>query len=175
MKDSEYDIICGKCIDENGCDSVAKFSKNSFSLSKNKFSGGFIEATTFTKREVLEKFKFDENLGVGNFHGAEEGFDWIFSILKENKFHAYFETNLKFYHPSVITKMDKKLLLHRVFSYRAGFSYVCLKHKLYFKLFKRIFLVSLAVIYYRLTNPYKFRYYFAEILGILSGIILPPK
>ncbi|CAL9786499.1 hypothetical protein BACFRA24663_17225 [Bacteroides fragilis] len=73
-----YHVVCGKCIDVNGVDSVKKFSVNPGLLSLSSFEDKFIEATMFFDKKCLEDFLYDESLGIGTFHGAEEGIDIVY-------------------------------------------------------------------------------------------------
>jgi len=64
--------------------------------------GGFVEATVVCRRNIFDKFQFDENMGAGTFFGAEEGFDWMYRILTQSSIKAYFSPEILFYHPKVI-------------------------------------------------------------------------
>jgi len=168
--DSKIDIVFGRCIDEDGVDSVIKFSKNEAELSLNNFNGKFIEATMFAKTDILKKNKFDENMGIGTFFGAEEGYDLIYRLLNQ-KLKLYYSPRIKFYHPQTLTDYSNFNSLKRVFEYRKGFSYLCLKHKLYKKLIKRVLLVFFSIPIFFIIDGKKARYYTVEFLSLIIGII----
>jgi glycosyltransferase involved in cell wall biosynthesis len=172
---SKSDIIFGKCIDENGKDSVIKFKNDSFQLNINNMNGGFIEATAFVKSNIANLYLFDEQMGAGCFHGAEEGYDWLYRLLINNNI-ANFQPKIKFYHPQVISVLNKgsKESLRRVFAYRCGFGYLCRKHKFISKFLKRLLLVMFSVPFFVLiNNKTKAKYYSVEFIGLITGILVP--
>jgi glycosyltransferase involved in cell wall biosynthesis len=166
------DIISGKCIDNNGKDSVQIFKNENFYLRKNDFEGGFIEATCVIKKEIFRKFQYDENLGAGTFFGAHEGYDWIFRVLSEKIFKVYYSQNIIFYHPQVVLNKGNYDSLRRVNSYSYGFVYSRLKHKKYFEVIKRLALSFLLIFYYLPFSFLKSNYYLVEFLSILLAIPL---
>lgn len=170
-KNPEIDVVFGKCIDENGNDSVMKFNKEASFLTLKNFEGKFIEATMFAKTKILKQMKFDENLGIGAFHGAEEGYDLVYRLLKQN-YCLYYTPQIKIYHPQSIQNYTDFSALKRVFEYRKGFSYLCIKHRFKIKLIQRIVLVCCAIPYTFLFSRTKTRFYCAELLGIMTGIVV---
>ena len=165
------DVVFGKCIDETGNDSVIKWSTKAAFISQKNCDDKFVEATMFAKREVFDKVIYDENLGVGTFHGSGEAYDLVLNLLNK-KFSLYYNPDIIFYHPNKVVDHLLTSSIRRVFSYSCGFGRLCLKHKLYKKLLSRIILVSGFIPLSLLIAKNKTRYYFAEILGILSGIIV---
>ena len=166
-----YDVIFGKCVDEKGTDSVISFAKGEDVITFHNYSNRFVEATMFAKREVMLSFPYDENLGVGTFHGAEEAFDLVLRLLQSKK-KLFYTSEVILYHPSKILNYTSKGELKRVFTYRCGFAKLCFKHKLYFKYFKRVLLVSLSLPFFVIFNQKKVRYYSAELLGLLTGVMI---
>ena len=168
------DIFFGRCIDKDGANSVINFRKEQYELTKTNMEGGFIEATAFVKNFIAKSYLFDENMGAGCFHGAEEGFDWLYRMLNENIV-AHFSPDIKFYHPQVISVLNKgsKESLRRVFTYRCGFGYLCRKHKFVRKYLYRFLLVFFSIPIFLLFNRTKARYYLVELLGLISGVIIP--
>jgi glycosyltransferase involved in cell wall biosynthesis len=167
------DIVFGRCIDKDGLDSVIRFSKKSYFLNKKNIAGGFVEATGLISKKVfIENYFFDENMGVGQFHGAEEGFDWLYRILTQSNFNIFFNRDITFYHPQVLLDKKSNQALKRVFNYSCGKSYLCKKHKLYSILVKRLGLVLLSLPIFILIVRNKAKYYFAELLGLLTGFII---
>lgn len=170
------DIVFGRCVDSQGEDSVLKFKKTAYLLNKNNMLGGFVEATGVISKRVFEQgFFFDENMGAGCFFGAEEGFDWLYRILKSSSFKAYFEPGILFYHPQVIVQNGDFNSLNRVFKYRCGTAYLCKKHGFYFKYFRRLFLTLVASIAFLFLKPKKAKYYLTESCSLIVGWILFDK
>lgn len=171
----KIDILFGRCIDKNGANSVINFKKEKYILTKGNMEGGFIEATAFVKNHIAKTYLFDENMGAGCFHGAEEGYDWLYRMLNENII-AHFNPEIKFYHPQVIAVLNKgsKESLRRVFTYRCGFGYLCKKHIFISKYLKRFFLVMFSIPFFILINEkIKAKYYSVEFLGLIAGVLIP--
>jgi glycosyltransferase involved in cell wall biosynthesis len=166
---SNKDVVFGKCIDQEGNDSVIKFETQSGDLDILNFEGKFIEATMFARTEILKKNLFDENLGIGAFFGAEEGYDLVYRLLKL-KHNISFNTNILFYHPQSILEYDSISALKRVFNYRLGFAYVCMKHSLYFKYFKRLFFVLALIPISFFIRRNRFKFYSIEFLSLIIGV-----
>lgn len=167
----KHDVIFGKCVDENGSDSVINFAKEKGVINLNNYSNRFVEATMFATREIMLQFPYDKDLGVGTFHGAEEAFDLVLRLLNSNK-KLFYTPELVFYHPNKIMDYSSKNEVKRVFTYRCGFARLCFKHGFYFKYFKRLILVFMSVPFYLIFNKKKSRYYFAELLGLLAGVVI---
>ncbi len=168
---NQYDMVAGRCVDADGNDSVLKFHKSSTELTIKDFEGKMVEATIFGRRELLLEYCFDETLGIGAFHGAEEGFDLVFRLLKDKKL-IFYSPEICLYHPQVILDKSEAKSILRVFTYRCGFGRVCIKHKLYWKLFKRLIAVLLYIPFCAVFRRNSLRFYLAELLGILSGVIV---
>jgi glycosyltransferase involved in cell wall biosynthesis len=173
IQNNNFDIVFGRCIDKMGNDSVLKFKKESYLLNKNNMLGGFVEATGIISKKIFDQgFLFDENMGAGCFHGAEEGFDWLYRILTGSTTKAFYSKEVIFYHPQVLLDKGTPQALKRVFTYSCGGAYLCKKHGFYFKFSKRLILVMISIPFYLFFNWKKSKYYFAELLGLLSGFIL---
>jgi len=170
---SNSDIVFGKCIDRDGCDSVMKFRNDNSVLTIKNMTGGFVEATCFAKKEIFDVFKFDETMGAGCFHGAEEGYDWLYRLLNSNKYKVSYNPAVKFYHPQIILHKGDQASLKRVFIYRCGFAKLCYKHNLNDMYFKRLFKVSIGAIFFLVTFRFDyFKYYFSELLGLIVGRLI---
>lgn len=173
LKLQNFDIVFGRCIDANGQDSVMKFKKESIILNTSNMLGGFVEATGVIRKNIFDKgFYFDEKMGAGCFHGAEEGYDWLYRILTSLKSEVFYSTEIIFFHPQVINEKGSKTSLKRVFTYSCGKAYLCKKHKFYAIYIKRLVLVSISIPIFLLANPKKAKYYFSELLGLISGFII---
>jgi glycosyltransferase involved in cell wall biosynthesis len=172
LRNQNAEIIFGKCIDEYGDDSVIKFKKTSQYLSLKNLNGRFVEATLFAEKNVFNNFKFDESLGAGCFHGAEEGFDWLYRVLKSSNFKIIYDPRILFYHPQVIVTKGDLSSIRRVFTYRCGYAKLCFKHGFYLKYFSRLLLVLISLPFFLITNRGKFKFYFSEFLGLLAGFII---
>ncbi len=173
LESKKVDIVFGRCVDSVGNDSVLKFKTKSYSLNKKNMLGGFVEATGVIHKSIFQNnFYFDEKMGAGCFHGAEEGFDWLFRIFTFSSFEVFYNYEVKFYHPQVITDKGSSSAIKRVFTYSCGKAYLCKKHKFYFKYFTRLILVSTSIPIYFIINRRKAKYYFSELLGLLTGIMI---
>ncbi len=169
IEKENIDCLFGKTVNEANEDSVINYSKFEDYLNLSNYEGKFVEATMFIKRELFLWYLYDESFGVGTFYGAEEAHDLVLRLLKDNQ-KLYFDPNLILYHPSKVVNYSDKREIKRVFTYRCGFSHLCVKHKLYKKLIKRIVAVILYIIYLAVFNRKKVRYYFSELLGLMVGI-----
>jgi glycosyltransferase involved in cell wall biosynthesis len=169
----KVDIVFGRCIDAEGNDSVLQFKKESYRLSKNNMLGGFVEATGVIHKSVFEKgFFYDENMGAGCFHGAQEGYDWLYRILTGSQIEVMYNPEVLFYHPQVLLDKGSIQALKRVFSYSCGTAYLCKKHQFYLKFFRRLTLVSFSIPLFFFINRKKAKYYSSEFLGLLSGYLI---
>ena len=173
LKTENVDLVFGRCIDSYGNDSVLNFKKVNYKLNKKNMLGGFVEATGVFHKSIFEKgFYFDENMGSGCFHGAEEGYDWLYRIFTETNIEALYNTNIIYYHPQVLLDKGSPQSIKRAFTYSCGKAYLYKKHKFYTKYFKRISLVIISIPIYFIISRKKAKYYFSELLGLLSGIVI---
>lgn len=172
LRNQNVEIVFGKCVDEFGTDSVIKFRKTSQVLNLKNLNGGFVEATLFAEKSVFKNFNFDESLGAGCFHGAEEGYDWLYRVLKNSKFNVIYDPLILFNHPQVIIRKGDLASIRRVFTYRCGFAKLCFKHGFYIKYFSRLLLVIISLPYFLIVNRNYFKYYSSEFLGLLTGLII---
>lgn len=171
---SNIDVVFGKCIDFDGNDSVIKFNQESGYLYLNNFEGKFVEATMFARTNILKNMLFDENLGIGSFFGAEEGYDIVYRLLCLNHV-LYFNTNIKFYHPQAILNYDSLSALRRVYHYRLGFAYLCWKHRFYLKYFQRLSLTFFYIPLLFLFGRKKYEYYLIEFFSLIVGFVFARK
>ncbi len=167
------DVVFGRCLDESGHDSIVKFRSIAGWLSRGTMEGMFVEPATAVRMKVIREIPFDETLGVGTFHGAEEGHDWVLRLLAAGK-RLYFQPTIEFFHPRTITEHGSPASLRRVYSYRAGFGRLCRKHGLWGKYAKRIALVGGGIAVYTITDRKKARYYVSELAGLLAGVTVKP-
>jgi glycosyltransferase involved in cell wall biosynthesis len=171
---SHYDIVFGKCVDESGNDSVISFHKDPSELTLKNFEGKFIEATMFARTHILKENFFDENLGIGSFFGAEEGYDLIYRLLLMD-YNLFYTPNIKFSHPQTLTFHGDISSLKRVYNYRKGYGYLCRKHKFYLKFAKRLVSVVGAIFFFLLLNFKKSKYYTVEACALIIGYLLNEK
>lgn len=167
----EYEIVCGKCVDETGTDSVKLFAGTASALSLQSFEDKFIEATMFFETSCIKRFMYDEGLGIGAFHGAEEGFDIVYRMLNEGV-RLFYDPKIVFYHPQVIFGHASSREIRRVFTYRCGYARVCLKHRLTGRYLDRLIKVALYLPFVIIFKRGKTRYYTAELLGLLTGAVV---
>ena len=176
LEEEQLDVVYGKCVDEKGANSVINFKNYEYFLNTKNMLGGFVEATLVCKRELFDKFVFDENMGVGTFFGAEEGFDWLYRILiDEANYKVMYSPEIKFYHPQVILSKGDLSALNRVFKYRCGTAYLCHKHHFAGKYYKRLIMAYAASKLYYFTDKEKSKYYKTEFLALQLGKIFAEK
>ncbi len=166
-----YDVLFGKTVDRSGADSVMRFCARSDELRLDAYEGMFVEATMFIRRSVFGEFLYDESFGVGTFYGAEEAHDLVLRLLKAGK-RLFFSTEVRIYHPQKIIDHALPSELHRVHSYRRGLAHLCLKHRMYGRLAKRLVAVTLYGLCLAILGRRIARYYAAEWLGLVSGIVI---
>ena len=167
---SKADVVFGKCIDRSGNDSVAVFSQEENFLSLQKYDNMFIEATMVIKKSVFLEYLFDETLGVGTFHGAEEAYDLVLRMLYD-KIAIFYTPKLHVYHPNKVTDY-KDADIKRVFTYRCGFAKLCQNHNLHKKYYNRLIKVLLYLPYTFVFKRDRSRYYFSELLGLIAGKVI---
>ena len=168
LKDSKYEIVSGRCVDRDGVDSVIKFKHEECVLSLNLFENRFIETTMFFNRDVCERFSYDEDMGIGAFYGAEEGYDLVYRMLREDV-KILFDPEIIIYHPQTVLSHVGNNVVKRAFTYRCGYGYLCKKHKLNRKYVTRLIKVIVYLFILPCYKPKDFKYYLAEFLGLLVG------
>jgi glycosyltransferase involved in cell wall biosynthesis len=171
---SGADVVFGKCIDEKGQDSIVKYRAGSGWLTSGTMDGMFVEPATAVRTAVLREIQFDETLGVGTFHGAEEGYDWVLRLLAAKK-RLFFQPSIRFYHPRTITDYGSEKARSRVYSYRCGYGRLCRKHGLWGRYAKRVGLVMGGIVAYSVTDRAKARYYMSELAGLVAGATVEPR
>ncbi|MGH9422256.1 MAG: glycosyltransferase family 2 protein, partial [Thermoanaerobaculia bacterium] len=140
-------------------------------LTLDKHIGMFVEPATAVRTAVAREIPFDETLGVGTFHGAEEGYDWVLRLLQAGK-RLYFQPSIEFFHPQTVVDKGSPGALRRVFSYRCGFARLCRKHGLWGKYTRRVALTACAIPVYAIVDRTKARYYVAELCGLVAGMVI---
>jgi glycosyltransferase involved in cell wall biosynthesis len=173
LAETGADVVFGRCSDETGNDTIVVYKKNSGWLSRDAIDGMFVEPATAVRTSVLREIPFDETLGVGTFHGAEEGYDWVLRLLDGGK-RLFFQPSIRFFHPRTITDHGSEQSRRRVYSYRAGYGRLCRKHGLWGRYAKRVALVTGGIAAYSVTDPRKARYYLAELRGLIAGVTVQP-
>lgn len=168
LENNNYDIVSGRCIDRDGYDSALKFEHTEQVLTLSSFENRFIESTMFFRREICDRFQYDENMGVGAFYGAEEGYDLVYRMLHAGVI-IFYDPEIVFYHPQTVLSHEGDTVVRRAFTYRCGFGYLCKKHHLNKKYWERLLSVQLYLLYLLLFNRKKVKYYFAEMLGLIVG------
>jgi glycosyltransferase involved in cell wall biosynthesis len=164
-------VIFGKCVDENNNSSVINFSTSPSFLNFKNYHGKFVESTIFISKKVFTQYYFDEKMGVGTFHGAEEAHDLVLRLLKA-KVEIFYDPRIIFFHPQKITNYSDQREILRVYNYRSGLGYLCKKHGLFFLFLNRFIKVFLYIFVLLIINRKKVRYYSAELLGLLTGLVI---
>ena len=86
-------------------------------IGKRRFYSYGISISLFVKREMVKKFRFDEQLGIGGAFGSGEETDLLLYLLSKNCA-CYYDGTYCIHHPYTKTY---KLELHRVYTYSLGF------------------------------------------------------
>ena len=168
----EFCAVSGCMVNENNEMTISCFSQKAHSLDlKKHFRGYFVESSLLFRSDLFTKYEFDENLGCGRFHGAEEGADLVFRMLSSGE-NIYYNPDLKYYHPAKVNNYIYPEEIRRVFFYSAGLSKFCFKNRQYVAWWKRFVAVCGYLVFLTLTFSPKRRYYFSELLGLLSGVII---
>lgn len=165
------DVVFGRCVDETGAASVISFVDQGGFLSMAKHAGMFVESTMLCARELSLAHPFDEELGVGTFHGAEEALDLVLRLLGDN-YILYYDPRIEIYHADPI-KGYSGSDIRRVFAYRCGFASVCRKHRLHGKYYSRLLAVLVYIPYLALVDRRRVRYYLAEFIALIAGKVIP--
>ena len=168
--DARPDLIAvsGKMVNRQGKPVVAKWSDSAAELSYKRFYGFFVEACLLFRRVVFDRFRFDERLGVGCYHGAEEGADLIYRLLLE-KCRLYYDPKICFYHPEKTGDRGSEDVLRRVRSYARGYAGFCLANRLWSRLAWKIALCIGYSFAMAPVRPVESRYYRAKGLGMIEG------
>ena len=168
LNEGLLDIVSGRCIDREGNDSTLKFEHKEQVLSMDCFENRFIESTMFFKREICKRFQYDENMGLGAFYGAEEGYDLVYRMLQEGV-KILFDPEIKFYHPQNFVSRSQPGIARKTFSYKIGYGYLCKKHHLWKKYWKRLIAVMLYIPFLSIVRSKDVKFYFGEFLGLIVG------
>lgn len=169
LEETCADCVSGKLVEkETGMDAMILFPQNRKILTISNMEDSFIEPAMFYKKEFLEYYQYDENMGVGTIHGAQEGYDQVFRALKDGKKIVY-DPRIIYYHPMKKGKRTTEGEIHRAFYYSCGLGYLCKKHKLDRKFRNRFIKLSVAIPYVAIFRNKEFKYFFAQWMGILLG------
>lgn len=128
-KQSEWDGMTGRSIDENGVDFVAGFSRQRIKLDLFNVWQQAISITIFLRRQVIDKVGlFDETLGLGSgtIFGSGEETDYLVRAVNAG-FQIYYTPDLIVHHPHPEEIIDDKTLT-RTFAYGCGMGRVLSKH-----------------------------------------------
>ncbi len=151
----------------NKCGVVNQSTVSSI-LSMTKMEGYFIEGGSSFRKNIFEKYFFDENLGAGMFHGSSEGYDLVYRMLL-NEETLYFDSTLLIMHPDILFDKTTKSAVSRAFYYGAGLtSFIC-KHKLTAKLLMSFFKVIVRLIYTAAFKRQDLSFYLARLSGYIAG------
>lgn len=170
IEETGADMVTGRCVDRNGNDSVAKFSKKECFVNMKNHQGKYVEVTECFKNEIIKEYMYDEEIGVGNFYGSGEALDQMIRMLQDN-IKIYYSPSIQFYHPCKVVNYSRMSEIRRSFFYASGFSYVCRKYHLSYAK-KRLLKLIPYIIYCIVLKHSKLNYYLAELAGLLSGFIL---
>lgn len=174
-KKHNFDAISGKVSDEESSSDILKFLKKKSIVTKYNMYNTTIEFNFYIKRRIfLLENGFDENLGIGEYFGAEESADFIMRLLYKEKRIFYYPKIFSF-HPNKKNYSD----FNKSYSYALGFGGYAKKHLFVygkltplFQLLYRNFKNVLAILYSILFKDYKrLKYYTCAFKGRIKGFI----
>lgn len=169
MEEMKAECIFGKVISKDtGEDVVINFQKEEKYLSPTDFEGAFVEATMFAKTELLREFPYDEELGVGTIHGAEEAYDLVYRMLQAGK-KIYYTPKVKFYHPAKVIARESPAEIRRAFYYSCGLGYLCRKHGFKKKYRNRMLKLTLGIPAIAVFKRRELKYFQAQKMGLKLG------
>lgn len=169
LKAANADCVFGKCIDKKtGKDTLIHFPKKEKVLSLSNFENSFIECTIFVKRKCAETYVYDENMGIGTIHGAQEGYDAVYRMLKGGCRLVY-DPEILFYHPEKKGNRRNEWEIHRAFYYSCGLGYLCKKHGFRKKYSRRALKLSFAMPFVAVFRRHEWKYFFAQWMGLRLG------
>ena len=169
MEESEAECVFGKAISKDtGEDSILKFQQAEKYLSLTDFEGAFVEFTMFVKTELLREFPYDEELGVGTIHGAEEAYDLVYRMLQAGK-KIYYTPKIKFYHPAKVIARESPAEIRRAFYYSCGLGYLCRKHGFKKKYRNRMLKLTLGMPVIAVFKRKELKYFQAQKMGLKLG------
>lgn len=169
LKEKKAECVFGKVIDkETKEDTVMKFQAGAMFLTLDNFEGAFVEATMFAYLELLKKYPYDENMGVGTVKGAEEGYDLVYRLLCDNKV-IYYDSLITYYHPNKISEKTSEDEIKRAFYYSCGYGYLCKKHKFARKYRKRARKLTFGIPIIAIIRHRELKYFMAQWMGLRLG------
>lgn len=169
MEETKAECIFGKVVSKDtGEDVVINFQKEEKYLSPTDFEGAFVEATMFAKTELLREFPYDEELGVGTIHGAEEAYDLVYRMLQANK-RIYYTPKIKFYHPAKVIARERPEEIRRAFYYSCGLGYLCRKHGFKKKYRDRMLKLMFGIPVIAVFKRKELKYFQAQKMGLKLG------
>lgn len=169
----DYGAISGKMVGRDGVGEMAKWAAEPQDIVEPTIYNCCVESSIIFRTSSFARCPMDENLGVGVFHGAEEGADQILRMLRKGSRIRY-DPSIVFYHPHKVVTHESLAEVRRIFSYRCGFALFCKKNGLWKMYVKRLVLVTGYMIFLFVTRSKKWRYYASEWCGLLSGLVVPP-
>ena len=169
MKEKDVPCVFGKVISKTtGDDVIIDFCKEEKYLLLTDFEGAFVEATMFAKTNLLREFPYDEELGVGTIHGAEEAYDLVYRMLQANK-RIYYTPEIKFYHPAKVIARERPEEIRRAFYYSCGLGYLCRKHGFKKKYRDRMLKLMFGIPVIAVFKRKELKYFQAQKMGLKLG------
>lgn len=163
------DCIFGKTVDKTTKqDSIMKYRTKKMKLTLEDFERAFVEPTMFVRRNIIEKYMFDEKMGPGCIYGAQEGYDVIYRMLKEGK-RIYYFPDLILYHPAKTIVRSSETEVRRAFYYSCGDGHLCKKHGLKEKYMRRMIQLTLGIPVIAMIRHRETKYYIAQWMGMKLG------
>lgn len=133
--------------------------KNKTSIIQIEHYRYFMSSALVIPLKLLNRYKFDENFGLGSTYGSAEETDLFFKLIRNEK--IFFEPSIVVYHDSDFNKISSftiKQSYLRGFNYGKGFGAVLKKHFLLSKkfFFMSEFIKSTIVYFFVILHDLKF-------------------
>ena len=122
----------------------------------------------FACAELLREFPYDEELGVGTIHGAEEGYDLVYRLLCANRI-LYYSPEILLYHPSKVAMRVSDSEVRRAFYYSCGLGYLCRKHGFRTKYRRRALKLAVGIPVIAVFRHRELKYFQAQYMGLRLG------
>lgn len=163
------DCVFGKTIDKKTHkDSVLVYKTKSQRLTLKDHKNAFVEPTMFIRRNVVEKYMFDETMGVGCIYGSQEGYDLVYRMMKDNRV-LYYYPDIVVYHPSKTVKKSNDAEVKRAFYYMCGHGHLCKKYGFKKEYRKEMTKLTFGILIIFVLKHKEIQYYLAQRMGLKLG------
>ncbi|HFQ4952809.1 TPA: glycosyltransferase family 2 protein [Vibrio vulnificus] len=159
--------VTGRCVDENGYESVAKFGAKDTIIDRINVFSSAVSITLFVRKNTI---KFNELIGAGadSIYGSGEETDYVLSLL-ECGYVLRYSPELVVGHPNVMTFPSSE----RAFKYGCGMGYLLRTHNYsFFTVVKWCIKPLLGTILYAFRlDLNRSKFYVYTLVGRILGFI----